>query len=433
MKKRFLILILLIQIFFRALSQQVDTSFIYRLNYRIEKSGYSNPVVMTDSCRYSIRLSDKIGYEKGKLTALGSMANLFHVTGDYANGLRYSLEALKIAEKYNDPSSIGRCYNGMGLNYMQLGENRQALKCYYKSLEYYKKLNSPTAEGISYNNIANSYLALHSLDTALHYYLRSLELRSSIDDKYGVGSIYNDMSNVYIERNKLNTADSLLQLSLAIMYEVNDNEMQAIAMSNIGNVNYLKGNYRGSLKWLRSSLKIALEIHQIGLTIENYRLLHAVNSKLNDYDEAYKYLLAYMAVKDSLKNDERIREFTKLEQQNKFEKIQLADSIRNEQEKKIMQVSSESKLQQQRFFLYGAGIVLVFISALAFSLLRSNRRRRRDNEIITRQKREVENQKNVIEEKQKEILDSIHYARRIQNSLLPTEKYIERNMPKTKN
>lgn len=33
-----------------------------------------------------------------------------------------------------------------------------------------------------------------------------------------------------------------------------------------------------------------------------------------------------------------------------------------------------------------------------------------------------------VEEKQKEILDSIHYAKRIQRSLLPTEKYIEKKL-----
>ncbi|MEO6305826.1 MAG: hypothetical protein ABIP51_21950, partial [Bacteroidia bacterium] len=46
--------------------------------------------------------------------------------------------------------------------------------------------------------------------------------------------------------------------------------------------------------------------------------------------------------------------------------------------------------------------------------------------IINSQKLIVEKQKSVVDEKQKEILDSIHYAKRIQISLLPTEKFIER-------
>ena len=41
---------------------------------------------------------------------------------------------------------------------------------------------------------------------------------------------------------------------------------------------------------------------------------------------------------------------------------------------------------------------------------------------------EVETQKQKVEEKQKEILDSIQYAKRIQVSLLPTEKYIDKTL-----
>ncbi len=44
---------------------------------------------------------------------------------------------------------------------------------------------------------------------------------------------------------------------------------------------------------------------------------------------------------------------------------------------------------------------------------------------------QISEQKHLVEEKQKEILDSIHYAKRIQNSLLPTDKYIERILKKT--
>ena len=45
------------------------------------------------------------------------------------------------------------------------------------------------------------------------------------------------------------------------------------------------------------------------------------------------------------------------------------------------------------------------------------------NENILKQKKEIE-------DKNKDILDSITYARRIQKSLLPTEIYIERNLNK---
>jgi len=65
---------------------------------------------------------------------------------------------------------------------------------------------------------------------------------------------------------------------------------------------------------------------------------------------------------------------------------------------------------------------------VAFLIFRSYRIKQKHNEIITQQKFEVEKQKELVEEKQKEIVDSIKYARRIQQSLLPTDKYIQRNL-----
>jgi hypothetical protein len=42
-------------------------------------------------------------------------------------------------------------------------------------------------------------------------------------------------------------------------------------------------------------------------------------------------------------------------------------------------------------------------------------------------------QKQEVEEKQKEILDSIHYAKRIQTALLTSEYYIEKNLKRLSN
>lgn len=53
-------------------------------------------------------------------------------------------------------------------------------------------------------------------------------------------------------------------------------------------------------------------------------------------------------------------------------------------------------------------------------------------ETIATAKKSITEQKQIIEEKQKEIIDSINYAKRIQNSLLPTEKYIDKSFKRLK-
>jgi hypothetical protein len=52
----------------------------------------------------------------------------------------------------------------------------------------------------------------------------------------------------------------------------------------------------------------------------------------------------------------------------------------------------------------------------------------KQKKLIEEQKKIVEDQKHLVDEKQKEILDSIRYAKRIQDSLLPTETYIQKKL-----
>jgi serine phosphatase RsbU (regulator of sigma subunit) len=69
------------------------------------------------------------------------------------------------------------------------------------------------------------------------------------------------------------------------------------------------------------------------------------------------------------------------------------------------------------------------ISFPIFKLKQINSKLIKQKEIIEIQKKEVEDQKYLVEEKQKEILDSITYAQRIQNALLPPLQDVSSSLP----
>ena len=79
--------------------------------------------------------------------------------------------------------------------------------------------------------------------------------------------------------------------------------------------------------------------------------------------------------------------------------------------------------------MLGLGIVIL----IAFLIFRGYRQKQKANIIITGQKNEVEAQKQLIEEKQKEILDSIRYAKRIQQALITNEIYIHKHIKRLNN
>ena len=102
-----------------------------------------------------------------------------------------------------------------------------------------------------------------------------------------------------------------------------------------------------------------------------------------------------------------------------FDKKQAAYKL--EQSKKDAIAISDRKKKQ--VIIWSISGVLILVIGFAVFVYRSSLQKQKDNLEITYQK-------HIIEEKQKEILDSIYYARRIQRALLTSEKYIERNLNK---
>lgn len=112
-----------------------------------------------------------------------------------------------------------------------------------------------------------------------------------------------------------------------------------------------------------------------------------------------------------------------------------------EQEKKAQELDKEIKVKQveisekektlkdkDRVILIIAALSLLGIILLLFSI-RSNNQRRKANKLLSQQKSEIERQKHLVDEKQKEILDSINYAKRIQTALMANAKMMNENLP----
>lgn len=79
------------------------------------------------------------------------------------------------------------------------------------------------------------------------------------------------------------------------------------------------------------------------------------------------------------------------------------------------------KQAHRNMYFLVTGLIII-IALIAIKLLRTNRK---NNKILKAQNE-------IIAEKNKDITDSIYYARRIQRSLLPPEKYIQKNLDRLK-
>jgi len=129
----------------------------------------------------------------------------------------------------------------------------------------------------------------------------------------------------------------------------------------------------------------------------------------------------------NIKNKESEIAKNNIEAKNKQKQIQGLEN-----EKKL----NDENLKQEKFIkklmIAGSGLLAVFLVFVFFSLAKS----RKANKLIAAQKAEVEKQKEIsdsqkhlIEEKQTEIIESITYAKRLQEAILPPQAFINSFIP----
>ena len=84
--------------------------------------------------------------------------------------------------------------------------------------------------------------------------------------------------------------------------------------------------------------------------------------------------------------------------------------------------------QKQKLITYVVSFGLLFMLVFAGFIFRSLRLNQKKNKIISEQKKITEIQKHLVEEKHKEITDSINYAERIQRAFLATKELLDENL-----
>ncbi len=380
--------------------------------------GYNDAFQALEYAEKALKIANELSNSDKQFYALIQMSNCYHILGDYNNGIEYGLKGLKIAEETNNPAKIGRAHNVLGLTYRIMGDHEKSMDYFIKAYELASKTKNLIRQATIANNIGNEYFYLEEYEKSLEYHNKALDIRIGLNDTAGIAASYNDMGIVYLITKQYKTADSLLVMALPMKEDVKDIEGISLVCGNLGILRYEQKRYPDAIKLLTRSLKIAEEINATGIVLENYQFLYKTYEKMGNTSKSFSFYKEYNNLKDSLKNEDNARSFTQKEMKFEYAKKFMADSLKNDQEKTLVQEQNKREMQKQKFFTTGGVIGVVLLLFIALILFVSNKKTKEKNKIIASQKNQVEKQKDVLEEQHQEITDSITYAKRIQSALL---------------
>ena len=356
-----------------------------------------------------------IGDKKFEAIILMSKGNFFLGNGNSFGSIESFRKSIKLLEEINYSSGLCNAYTNLGNVYFYMLDYEKALMYYKTAISYCKKITDPKSnkEGKLanlYNNLGSVYCSMQDFVYGKTYFDLALNVWLKTKDSLSISYIYNNYGQIFTEQEQYDSAKVYYFKALQIKNSYGDLLDKADANMNIGGV-YLR------LK----KLPLALEYTKKALTfldtnaysrhlINCYNNLNRIYHEKKDYKNELKYFRLYSIASDSANSKEKISSITKMEMQFEFGKIHLADSLKSNEEMLIRDLKIAEKKQQSYFLIF-----ILLLTIVALSLIYSRFK-------LTKK------QKLIIEEKNKEITDSITYAKKIQNSILPNESYITREM-----
>jgi serine phosphatase RsbU (regulator of sigma subunit) len=154
-----------------------------------------------------------------------------------------------------------------------------------------------------------------------------------------------------------------------------------------------------------------------------YLLLAQCDSALGNWKDAYTFKLQYLNFTLSILNDNKSIEIKELAV--KYETVKKEQQLlllKKEQEKERALVNAERNRQQ--VFMWLILMLTIAIAVIAFTVWQSLRITKKRNNVIEAQSLEVDKAKQLVERKNRSMVDSIEYAKRIQDAKLPNLAYI---------
>jgi len=366
----------------------------------------------------SLGLYAELGDEFWQAQVLLNLGIVNSYKGDSDAAVESYLIALKKFQLLGDKGRTSAIYNNLGNIYKGLNLYLKAIEFHHKSLKIDIERRDTNGMSGSYNNLGIDYRILGKLDSALYFYEKSLELKKLINDEIGMPITLTNIGQLYFHKQEYKKSLKYNLEALALELKLGDKRGISQSYINIGE-GYLKvGDLNSASYYLNSGYEMAKKNGVLEDVMSALEGLSDVASKQKDYEKALEYYKDYTLFKDSFLNKETNNQIAKLDA------IYENDAKRKEifllnKEKVLQQIVIEN--QQLEKVIMGVALLLVLV--ILFFLYKGSQQRIKASTLLS-------TQKDIVDQKNKEITDSINYAKRIQKAVLKTEDKELSNFPK---
>ncbi|XP_068770569.1 G-protein-signaling modulator 1 isoform X6 [Struthio camelus] len=264
----------------------------------------------------------QVGTEDLKtLSAIYSqLGNAYFYLKEYSKALEYHKHDLTLARTIGDRIGEAKASGNLGNTLKILGQFDEAVVCCQRHLDISQEQGDKVGEARALYNIGNVYHAKgkhlswnmaqdpgylpqevkETLQKASEYYERNLSLVKELGDRAAQGRAYGNLGNTQYLLGNFSEAIAFHKERLAIAKEFGDKAAERRAYSNLGNAHIFLGRFDISAEYYKKTLQLSRQLKDQAVEAQACYSLGNTYTLLQDYERAIEYHLKHLVIAQEL-------------------------------------------------------------------------------------------------------------------------------------
>jgi serine phosphatase RsbU (regulator of sigma subunit)/Tfp pilus assembly protein PilF len=347
---------------------------------------------------------------------LNALANIYAQQGKFQEALGYYFNVLTLASETGDVRRQATTYSNMGLTYTHMDDAQNAIKCFNETIRLREQVKDTKGMISTYVNLSSLYETTGNLPEAEAQIEKAAALLP-----FGTPSdsaiIFTARGTFAEDRKEFAKSLKLFNAALEINERIGDTRAASQTLLEIGCVYLSMRDTATANKFISRGMVQVREMNQLPLLEDAYEAVADRYAEIGMPGEAYKLLKKLLVLQDTLHSRELSEMIAQKEALYKTEKSQHEIDVY----KKNKEIG-DLELQRSRWLILLLALSVIAVLLIVGFLVNRNRLKQVVNEQLERQNSEITLQK-------KSITDSINYAKRIQDSILPPDSLVKKILP----
>lgn len=295
-----------------------------------------------------------------------------YYSSDFAEALDHFYLSLEKSEAGNFPKLKARSLHGIGLIYLEIEENDEAINYFNQSLEISLAIQDTNQFAKTYQNLSVCFRNKNDLKLAREYALKSRFFAQLRKDTARIVDCINNLGTIAYDEQKIDESLRYFVDALDLYRKIGDMQGIATATNNIGLIYLDKKEYKQAYNYFSESLQLANQLKLMSVSSDIYHNLSEYYAERMDFRNAYEFYQKHQQVLDSLMGERKIKLARQIQA-----KYQLA---RNQRDIEALETKSQSQSKKidvvtlRMFYLVGVTLIFILLMVVTIYLLMREKR-----------------------------------------------------------